>query len=183
MKHNVGSAAAGCTKPAPHGSPPSPAPLLELKVNSAVDRSTRFPLPLDRSGATSVDADGFLPIFTSVRRRSLAQPCSCADTQSHECNFDRRVKSARYITAAVIAVFVVSTLYYIQIPAGHPTGRFSSWNNSPRPWQHPISPSSPLWDTRAAQVKQAYIHAYQGYLKYAEGFDELRPLSNTGVNK
>ncbi|RDX50787.1 seven-hairpin glycosidase [Lentinus brumalis] len=93
-----------------------------------------------------------------------------------------RVKSARYITAAVIAVFVVSTLYYIQIPAGHPTGRFSSWNNSPRPWQHPISPSSPLWDTRAAQVKHAYIHAYQGYLKYAEGFDELRPLSNTGVN-
>ncbi|RPD58911.1 seven-hairpin glycosidase [Lentinus tigrinus ALCF2SS1-7] len=94
-----------------------------------------------------------------------------------------RFRSARYITAAVAAVFVVSTLYYIQIPAGHPpSDRFSSWNDPPRPWQRPITPSSPVWDARAAQVKQAYLHAYEGYLKYAEGYDELRPLSNTGIN-
>ena len=97
---------------------------------------------------------------------------------------DRRVKSARYITAAVAAVLVVSTLYYIQIPVGlHPPDRFSAWGSPPRPWQHPITPSSPVWDARAAQVKQAYLHAYEGYLKYAEGYDELRPLSNTGINK
>ena len=28
-----------------------------------------------------------------------------------------------------------------------------------------------------------YRHAYSGYLKYAAGHDELRPLSNTAVNK
>ena len=99
-------------------------------------------------------------------------------------NLDRRFRSARYITAAVAAVLVVSTLYYIQIPVGlHPPDRFSAWGSPPRPWQHPITPSSPVWDARAAQVKQAYLHAYEGYLKYAEGYDELRPLSTTGINK
>ncbi|RPD70491.1 hypothetical protein L226DRAFT_574804 [Lentinus tigrinus ALCF2SS1-7] len=86
-------------------------------------------------------------------------------------NVDRRFRTARYITAALTAVFVVSTLWYIQIPAVHPpSDRFSFCNDPPSPaWQRPITPSSPvLWDARAAQVQEAYLHAYEGYLKYAE---------------
>ena len=102
---------------------------------------------------------------------------------------DRRVKSARYITAAVAAVFVVSTLYYIQTPAlsrGLSSDSFNAPWDTPataKPWQRPVAPSSPIWDDRAAQVKDMYRHAYSGYLKHAAGFDELLPLSNSAINK
>ena len=95
-----------------------------------------------------------------------------------------RARSTRYLFAAVAAVMVVSTLYYLQIPEyAHLTEHLPAWNPPSNPWQHPATPLSPIWDARADQVKKAYQHAYQGYLKYANGFDELRPLSNTGRNK
>ncbi|KAI0831842.1 seven-hairpin glycosidase [Trametes gibbosa] len=92
-----------------------------------------------------------------------------------------RLRSTRYVAAALSAIFVVSTLYYIQIP--HFSGEsLSSWSDSAQ-IQYPASSSSPhLWDTRAQQVKQAFRHAYGGYLKHAKGYDELKPLSNRGVN-
>lgn len=41
-----------------------------------------------------------------------------------------------------------------------------------------------LWASRASSVKEAFIHAYSGYLKYAPfPADELRPLSNSSVQK
>ncbi|KAI0630700.1 seven-hairpin glycosidase [Trametes polyzona] len=92
----------------------------------------------------------------------------------------RRSRPTRYIAAAVSAILVVSTLYYIQVPqAGE---QLPHWSH-PLTISYPIPLSSPhLWDTRAEQVKQAFKHAYGGYLKYAAGFDELRPLTNRGVN-
>ncbi|KAI0730937.1 seven-hairpin glycosidase [Earliella scabrosa] len=97
-----------------------------------------------------------------------------------------RARSTRYLFAAVAAVMVVSTLYYLQIPEyAHLTEHLPAWSPPPNPsnpWQHPATPLSPLWDARADKVRKAYQHAYQGYLKYANGFDELRPLSNTGTN-
>ncbi|CDO68411.1 Glycoside Hydrolase Family 47 protein [Trametes cinnabarina] len=98
----------------------------------------------------------------------------------------RRSRSVRYIAAACTAIFVVSTLYYLELP--HYAGEFRfdehlpQWP-APTPSQYPQDEtSSHVWDTRAAQVKQAFRHAYQGYLEHANGFDELRPLSNVGVN-
>lgn len=35
---------------------------------------------------------------------------------------------------------------------------------------------------KAAAVKEAFNHSWNGYVKYAFGKDELRPVSNTGTN-
>lgn len=35
---------------------------------------------------------------------------------------------------------------------------------------------------KAAAVKEAFSHSWDGYVKYAFGMDELRPVSNTGSN-
>lgn len=34
----------------------------------------------------------------------------------------------------------------------------------------------------SSEVSEMFYHAYNGYLKYADGYDELKPLSCTGVN-
>lgn len=39
------------------------------------------------------------------------------------------------------------------------------------------------WPDRAQQVKDAFVHAYAGYKTYAFGMDELKSVSNGGVNK
>ena len=39
------------------------------------------------------------------------------------------------------------------------------------------------WAARAEKVKEAFLHAYHGYEKYASPNDELLPLSNGSVNK
>jgi len=38
------------------------------------------------------------------------------------------------------------------------------------------------WISRQAKVKEAFIHAWSGYSKYAMGYDELMPLSQRGVD-
>lgn len=35
---------------------------------------------------------------------------------------------------------------------------------------------------QAAAVKEGFTHSWGGYVKYAFGYDELRPVSNTGSN-
>ena len=40
-----------------------------------------------------------------------------------------------------------------------------------------------VWESRAEDVKDAFLHAYHGYEKYAASFDELLPVSASGVNK
>ena len=40
-----------------------------------------------------------------------------------------------------------------------------------------------MWPERATKVKDAFVHAYAGYKTYAFGMDELRSVSNGGVNK
>lgn len=39
------------------------------------------------------------------------------------------------------------------------------------------------WEESATQVRQAFIHAYHGYERYAVPNDELRPLSKGQSNK
>jgi hypothetical protein len=44
--------------------------------------------------------------------------------------------------------------------------------------------TSHLWTSRAASIKEAFLHAYRGYEKYAPfPADELQPLSNRSVQK
>ncbi|ONK81090.1 uncharacterized protein A4U43_C01F25170 [Asparagus officinalis] len=38
------------------------------------------------------------------------------------------------------------------------------------------------WTSRQAKVKEAFIHAWSGYSKYAMGYDELMPVSRRGVD-
>jgi len=38
-------------------------------------------------------------------------------------------------------------------------------------------------EQRRESVKNGFLHAWHGYSKYAWGYDELRPISNTGRNK
>ncbi|KAI0675938.1 seven-hairpin glycosidase [Trametes maxima] len=93
----------------------------------------------------------------------------------------RRARSVRYVAAAFLALFVVSSLYYFQGPS-YSGDRLSHWSPAPPPHDLESHTSPRVWDERASQVKQAYRHAYNGYLQHAQGFDELRPLSNKGVN-
>ncbi|KAH8103865.1 glycoside hydrolase [Cristinia sonorae] len=39
-----------------------------------------------------------------------------------------------------------------------------------------------VWNSRADEVRAAFLHAYRGYQRYASGRDELRPVSNESVN-
>jgi hypothetical protein len=52
----------------------------------------------------------------------------------------------------------------------------------------PAGPAKPAdspgdWNARAEAVKEAFLHAYHGYEKYAMPADELKPLTNSSVNK
>ncbi len=40
-----------------------------------------------------------------------------------------------------------------------------------------------IWAERAEQVKEAYLHAYRGYERYASPHDELLPLANGSIDK
>lgn len=42
--------------------------------------------------------------------------------------------------------------------------------------------NSELWRRRQAEVSGAFIHAWKGYTSYALGYDELQPVSKTGVD-
>jgi len=37
-------------------------------------------------------------------------------------------------------------------------------------------------NARAGAIKEAFLHSWNGYTKYAFGFDELSPVSNKGTN-
>jgi len=57
----------------------------------------------------------------------------------------------------------------------------------PHSWQ-PGSSEGPTqtaepWKERQQRVKKAFVHAYHGYEKFASPMDELKPLSNVGLNK
>lgn len=45
-------------------------------------------------------------------------------------------------------------------------------------------PETPeVWADRAAKVKGAFLHAYQGYERHAFPHDELQPISNESVDR
>lgn len=52
----------------------------------------------------------------------------------------------------------------------------------PPPILRPPS-SSHIWSARAAEVRDAFRHAYSGYQKYASSYDELLPVTGGKANK
>ena len=97
----------------------------------------------------------------------------------------------RYIPLVLGAVFFGWTLLAITGPAPnilHPGyGPQSHHYPLPGSHSHPITFSPPsgdtLWSSRASQVRDAFLHAYRGYTKYAAPHDELLPTSDSYVNK
>ncbi|KAL0570546.1 hypothetical protein V5O48_011413 [Marasmius crinis-equi] len=58
-------------------------------------------------------------------------------------------------------------------PIGHP--------HRP-PFRKPFEDSSGLWQYRANEVRNAFIHAYEGYKKHAWRADELKPVTSEKVD-
>jgi len=67
---------------------------------------------------------------------------------------------------------------------GHSPAHYEQGNDQ-IPVEGDIWPSGTalMWSERAEKVKAAFVHAYVGYKTYAFGMDELRSVSNGGVNK
>lgn len=72
-------------------------------------------------------------------------------------------------------------------PEGEGHGRRppGGWFGRPSTKQPPEPHKGPetVWSTRAEQVKEAYRHAWKGYMKLASPADELLPVTGGGVNK
>src|SRR2546425_149083 len=65
-----------------------------------------------------------------------------------------------------------------------PTGKFSLENDSPSPkiqFDFPVESDNErkLREYRKESIKQGFLHAWGGYIKYAWGADEVEPLTNT----
>ncbi|KAL4066002.1 glycoside hydrolase family 47 protein [Scleroderma yunnanense] len=87
--------------------------------------------------------------------------------------FLRRGVSIRHIVFALTLSLILCTIYYSHlygdIPAFVTEEEVVFWPQ--------VTPQT--WAQRAAQVREAFLHAYHGYERYAFPHDELRPLSNS----
>ena len=74
---------------------------------------------------------------------------------------------------------VVSALVLLRIAATTFSSSTSSSFDFPGADPHVTSNE---WTSRAERVKQAFLHSYHGYEKYALPQDELRPVTNEGMD-
>jgi mannosyl-oligosaccharide alpha-1,2-mannosidase len=87
----------------------------------------------------------------------------------------RRGISIRHIAFAFALSIVLLTLYFNYF-------RRTGYSFSADVIQY--APETPeVWTDRSVQVRDAFLHAYHGYERFAFPNDELRPLSNTSINK
>ncbi|KAH6916030.1 mannosyl-oligosaccharide alpha-1,2-mannosidase [Coprinopsis sp. MPI-PUGE-AT-0042] len=100
----------------------------------------------------------------------------------------------------LLGVFYVDTCHGLRVVSFSFPGGFEHKPNDRLPlplpdWEDPIQgggetsdPSTGaneplnLWDSRANAVKDAFVYAYEGYTKHAEGYDELLPIKGGRVN-
>lgn len=78
-------------------------------------------------------------------------------------------QALRYVIYAFVTFLFLTLIYY------------NSAKISPSPEFEEVP--FHVWETRAEDVKNAFLHAYHGYEKHAASFDELLPVSASGVNK
>ncbi|KAG9312750.1 glycoside hydrolase family 47 protein [Chiua virens] len=81
----------------------------------------------------------------------------------------------RHVLLALGISAVLSTLYYAYLSRN--SVLFSSEDV---PFWPPETPE--IWAERAAQVKEAFRHAYRGYEQHAFPHDELLPMSNESID-
>ncbi|KAI9573957.1 glycoside hydrolase family 47 protein [Boletus coccyginus] len=87
----------------------------------------------------------------------------------------RRGISIRHLAFVLAGALALWTLYHNYLGA----------SETLFPREHVVfwPPESPeIWADRAAQVRNAFSHAYHGYERYAFPHDELRPLSNRSID-
>eukprot|EP00913_Durusdinium_trenchii_P014931 g14005.t1 len=62
------------------------------------------------------------------------------------------------------------------------TGVYSSPSSYLAAFRSKASPSDMQWQAKADEVREAFLHAWKGYERYAWGKDELQPVSRLGRN-
>lgn len=108
-----------------------------------------------------------------------------------------RKPSFRWIASATV---VVGVLWFLVLPSPYIKDSYLGspfFGSDSRPTEyppiHPYPPSNPpvidpalnpptQLSSRAVAVRDAFVHAYNGYTRYALGFDELRPVSGGKAN-
>ncbi|KAH9951163.1 glycoside hydrolase [Amylocystis lapponica] len=92
--------------------------------------------------------------------------------------FLSRRMSGRHLALVAGLVLFFTTFYYIALSGSSP----SDLRYIPAIVVEQSENTTALWNSRAEQVKQAFLHAYHGYETHAFPHDELRPLSNMSVD-
>lgn len=92
------------------------------------------------------------------------------------------------VTLAFGCLFWVAFYFSSPRPLDHFPGEpeFGRYRYPPPRRPHGILPptkASVLWNSRAEEVKDAFLHAYRGYMEFAAGHDELLPMSDGYVDK
>ncbi|KAG6890086.1 hypothetical protein C0995_012035 [Termitomyces sp. Mi166 len=134
----------------------------------------------------------------SRRPRIWADPESATPPSSVTCigrPLLRRITWA-VISLVIVSIFTISRFltpqYHAYVPPPYIPGQHESHPRPPPPlpWIHPgprpiqnvPTGTDPKWSARADKVKEAFVHAYDGYRHHAFPNDELRPVSGTGIN-
>ncbi|KAI6024434.1 glycoside hydrolase family 47 protein [Pisolithus marmoratus] len=86
--------------------------------------------------------------------------------------------SFRRILVTLTVSFALCTLYYTHSRKTQSVSEFIPEEDVVL-WP---ADSPEIWAERAVQVKNAFLHAYHGYERYAFPHDELTPLSNASTN-
>ena len=105
-----------------------------------------------------------------------------------------RKPSFRWIAGATVVVGLL--LWFLVLPSVFVWDRYPGppFFGSDPPPIHPYPPHRPPVadptlhpptqpSSRAVAVRDAFLHAYNGYTRYAMGYDELRPVSGGKINK
>jgi len=131
----------------------------------------------------------FLPLLLLLSGRALAARPTVVPIGQGNTNITGVINSPLAITATVLVPLVSPTA----LPTGHfkPNTTKSSpypipTNNTTLPScksiQYEFPPGTGSNATRAAAVKEAYQYAWDAFVEYAWGYDELQPLSKKGAN-
>lgn len=92
-----------------------------------------------------------------------------------------RISRNRPLLRNTVYGALVSLVVYALIFTTFPSKAPSIFPNYSRPSAQDVLPAT--WKARAGQVKAAFRHAFRGYQEHAAPADELKPLSNTPINK
>jgi hypothetical protein len=123
------------------------------------------------------ELSGVLPSHSHGRSRTRRHGGRLAHVLPRKVNdfLDRRLKGGGRTTVLVLLCILVLLFVFWPKPAPPPTLK------SPPPG---YDSDDPVWSTRAASVKDAFLHAYHGYESHTTfPDDELAPISNSGQRK